>query len=577
MFCPYCGKQIDDGSKFCPYCGKTIEQPAQEPQYTTQQQRMHAASKQSAQLPHFSKKAVIILVAACAAAAIIIGFAMSVKPKINLNDYVTISYDGYDTLGTASASLDIDSLVSAIVGDEGGDEEKQYQAEMAVSALLENENLEGELDKTEDLKNGDTVTYTWDISDGAKKDIEDKLGYTLKYEDITATVEGLQEAKQFDPFDELKVNFSGIQPNGTVEIDDGEFGWYNTFTVDPSEGLSNGDTVTVYYTPDGYDPRDDERALEEHCISSAGKIPTETSKTYTVSGLGAYLTKLSDLTDDQFDTLKQEANDTFEAYFARQYDLQDVKTTKMEYAGRYLLTKKNQETYGDENTLDLIYKITQTFYSQQEDSTAKKSHTYYLCASFVNLVVNGTNVTYDGCTALGDHQYIQVDDDWGTSYYYIGYEDSAAMYSELVTANKADYRAEEDMKAEKSSNPESADTEDTEESEEADTEDTNEEDENLLDNDYILPDSDSKLLTEDDVKDLTLQEINYAKNEIFARHGRKFSSSELQDYFNSKDWYNGTIDPDDFDESVLSSTEKKNAQFLATEEFSRDKNGYQLK
>ena len=165
MFCPYCGKQIDDGSKFCPYCGKTIEQPAQEPQSTTQQQRMHAASKQSAQLPHFSKKAVIILVAACAAAAIIIGFAMSVKPKINLNDYVTISYDGYDTLGTASASLDIDSLVSAIVGDEGGDEEKQYQAEMAVSALLENENLEGELDKSVFLKTGATVIYTWDISD----------------------------------------------------------------------------------------------------------------------------------------------------------------------------------------------------------------------------------------------------------------------------------------------------------------------------------------------------------------------------------------------------------------------------
>lgn len=575
MFCPYCGKQIDDDSKFCPYCGKTIEQPAQKSRSTVRQrQPMHSTNKQSVQLPHLSKKVIIILTAACVAAAIIIGLAMSVKPKINLNDYVTISYDGYDTMGTATASLDIDGLVFAIVGDEGGDEEKQYQAEMAVSALLGNENLEGELDKTEDLKNGDTVTYTWDISDGAKKDIEDKLGYTLKYEDITTTVEGLQEAEPFDPFDRLKVIFSGIQPNGTVEIDDGGDGWYSTFTADPNDGLSNGDNVTIYYTPNGYDPRDNEKALEEYCISSAGKIPTETKKTYTVSGLDAYLTTLSDLTDGQFDILKQETNDTFEAYFARQYDPKYVKTNKMEYVGRYLLTKKKQDTYGNANTLDLIYKITQIFYDQQADSTDKKSHTYYLCASFVNLTFNDKGVTYDSCTVLGDYQNIKVGDDWGTNYSYIGYEDSTAMHTELVTANKADYSVEEDMKAEKSSKKGSTDTDDTKETKEADE---GEKDDGRLNNDYILPNSDSKLLTEDDVKNLTLQEINYAKNEIFARHGRKFSSSELQNYFNSKDWYDGTIDPDDFDESVLSSTEKKNAQFLATEEFSRDKNGYQLK
>jgi hypothetical protein len=55
--------------------------------------------------------------------------------------------------------------------------------------------------------------------------------------------------------------------------------------------------------------------------------------------------------------------------------------------------------------------------------------------------------------------------------------------------------------------------------------------------DYILPDSDTVLLTEADIADLSLQEINYAKNEIYARHGRKFKSSELQNYFNSKYWY----------------------------------------
>lgn len=63
--------------------------------------------------------------------------------------------------------------------------------------------------------------------------------------------------------------------------------------------------------------------------------------------------------------------------------------------------------------------------------------------------------------------------------------------------------------------------------------------------DYILQDSSSRLLTRADVEKLglSLREINYAKNEIYARHGRKFHSMELQNYFNSKSWYRGTAAP----------------------------------
>lgn len=112
---------------------------------------------------------------------------------------------------------------------------------------------------------------------------------------------------------------------------------------------------------------------------------------------------------------------------------------------------------------------------------------------------------------------------------------------------------------------------------EAQTEEETEEDteeEDLLEEDYILPDSDTVLLTDADVEDLTLQEINYAKNEIYARHGRKFDSKELRDYFESKSWYVGTIDPKDFSESVLSKTEAKNAAFLS--EWEKSLGTYQL-
>lgn len=97
---------------------------------------------------------------------------------------------------------------------------------------------------------------------------------------------------------------------------------------------------------------------------------------------------------------------------------------------------------------------------------------------------------------------------------------------------------------------------------------------------YILPESNTRYLTEKDIEGLSLREINYAKNEIYARHGRKFKSRELQTYFDSKSWYEGKYDPTDFDKnyssSVLNTYEKKNAEFLREKEFAIDSKGYQL-
>lgn len=93
---------------------------------------------------------------------------------------------------------------------------------------------------------------------------------------------------------------------------------------------------------------------------------------------------------------------------------------------------------------------------------------------------------------------------------------------------------------------------------------------------YILQDSGMRLLIRSDVEGLSLQEINYAKNEIYARHGRKFKSPELQNYFNSKSWYSGTIEAEAFNDNLLSDVEKKNAEFLRNIEFSINPNGYPL-
>ena len=78
--------------------------------------------------------------------------------------------------------------------------------------------------------------------------------------------------------------------------------------------------------------------------------------------------------------------------------------------------------------------------------------------------------------------------------------------------------------------------------------------------DEILPDSDERYLTESDLSGLTAQYLTYARNEIYARHGRPFQSAELQDYFYASGLYEVN---QNYQDSQLSDMEKKNAELIS--------------
>lgn len=55
---------------------------------------------------------------------------------------------------------------------------------------------------------------------------------------------------------------------------------------------------------------------------------------------------------------------------------------------------------------------------------------------------------------------------------------------------------------------------------------------------YVLPDSDKRLLTWDEVAEWDYESLGYAFNEIFARHGYDFiPGGEYEYYFETKPWY----------------------------------------
>ena len=85
------------------------------------------------------------------------------------------------------------------------------------------------------------------------------------------------------------------------------------------------------------------------------------------------------------------------------------------------------------------------------------------------------------------------------------------------------------------------------------------------DGDYVFADSSTRRLTRDEVIGLDESTLTIAINELFARHGRKFVNQDLANYFNSKSWYNGTIEAETFNQqanSIFNDVEKANRDLM---------------
>lgn len=76
---------------------------------------------------------------------------------------------------------------------------------------------------------------------------------------------------------------------------------------------------------------------------------------------------------------------------------------------------------------------------------------------------------------------------------------------------------------------------------------------------FVLPFSSSRAVTYNDLYPLSNWQLDIARNEIYARHGRPFKRADLRNYFRSKSWYHE--DPG-FTEGRLSALEKRNAELI---------------
>lgn len=68
----------------------------------------------------------------------------------------------------------------------------------------------------------------------------------------------------------------------------------------------------------------------------------------------------------------------------------------------------------------------------------------------------------------------------------------------------------------------------------------------------------SDKLTDIDLNGLSRNQLRLIRNTIYAMHGRKFKSAELQDYFNQFDWYEPRVD--EVEEYMLTDIDKENLE-----------------
>ena len=329
-------------------------------------------------------------------------------PTIDVSKYMTLSADGYNTVGKLNISFDTEKL------------EKDYGKQIATRFKKQMKNLKddtyglssltaslydgyetdlfaetcatGSADKTKNLSNGDVVTYTWDDN---SDEAEEAFGVKVKYTDITYTVSGLASVNTFDAFDGVDVEFSGISPDGRATVNSlptaaEAQGLY--YTLDENSGLSNGDTVTLTV----HSNRDD----FSDCIDKYGAMPQATEKTFTVAGLNEYVTSADTLSDSVLVSLQNQAEDVFKSYAAQRFS--NGQTFKgMTYLGNYILTPKNKDSWGDKDRIVLAYQVT-----IHHDYTSELNTTYDADDSFFwYITFNNVSKDANGNIASGLNDY----------------------------------------------------------------------------------------------------------------------------------------------------------------------------
>ena len=557
--CPKCGTENACGSKYCKRCGKPIRADIcmqEKEKYASEQVAgkqgketlMRYMSSLKALMPkftgikkHISKKKIAGVSAVIVIAAVVGAVFVNTGKTIQLDDYLVIETEGYEGYGKATAFIDWAAIKSKYGSKlsftkAAKEEFGRSLRDMNLLEFLKDE-IKVSLDESTDLSNGDNIAYTWELED----DLPKYVGCKFKYKNGDYQVSDLEEVGTFDAFADVTIEFSGTEPHGKAGLNYTGLELYSAdFNCSKTNDLKNGDVITVQIKENSI----------ENCAKTKGIVPKETKKEYIVTGLEHVLSKIEELDDETLQKMIQQGFDEYNAQVARDWTDEGEKLEKITYIGNYLLTPKNKDS--QENLLYLIYKA-QIHNSNTEDGrNYDQINDIYWYIQYSNLLVDGESkvkaeVTKYNALRYGHKTTFETGEEWWEKRWtYDGYATLDDLYKDVVIANIDSYNHEDNI-TENGTSAEPTMKNETAASDKGE---------------YILPLSNTKVLTREDIETLSAEERKIALNEIYARHGRKFKDAKLQAHFDACSWYTGTIEPENFKEAGLSEIEIANRDLL---------------
>lgn len=472
--CERCGAVIPLDSRFCPECRarqgdvapmngpRRVVDPAQLTRAAAWAKGLITPKMKEA----FHKYKKWIAVAAggvLAVCLILLVVSAFLKPRINLNKYVTVYAEGYDGYGYAQVEFDLVSFyedhgknLARVMLAKNGEESKSgllsnNEASKKIYAescdtFLE-ECVDANLFNGELLHEGDVFTLQWNCKDATALN---RYGYKLRYEDIEYTVKSLQKIKEFDPFEGIEVVFEGIGPDGRAYLEGkavAPAAQEMRYNLDIDDELSNGDKVTIEITSRQSD-------LAQYCIENYGMLPTSLTKEVTVTGLDSYVTQNAQISAEALATMQQQAADAYNARMAKNPQAGE-KLVAFDYLGNYLLVNKDREMFGGEyNRLYLVFKIQMSNQYSSSDSRFDKVTDLYWYICFENVLVDDTGITTVDLASYDlPKTEIEIDSGISTGRYdtktweYSGYETLDEMYTAVVAVNVEAYICDSTVKA----------------------------------------------------------------------------------------------------------------------------------
>jgi len=328
---------------------------------------------------------------------------LGASQSFNVLESIFVSFDGYNGFGTAKLmGTGFEKTVGSLKFRQSGDElDRIYYTD----ADGEENSIRVYIDmKSEGISNGDTVT----IKTNADPEVFANYGIILEGLTKDVTVSGLKDSEVFDVTMYFDIETEGIDGNGTANItaknsetvvgsiifttsaEEPNYVYYedssNSYNrgsiyvyIDNDSDLSNGDTVSI---------KTDTPADE---LSEYGVTLTNLTKEVTVSDLGTYAKKLSEIRESELNELYAACkidlkNRMYEDWGPvvhdswDSYEDQDIGNDLGAY--KTILTSPKNTTSPDKNTLWLVLSVT------LDDNSMDEPTVYYFYYAYKDVVVD---------------------------------------------------------------------------------------------------------------------------------------------------------------------------------------------